>query len=564
MKKFSIALLTIVFALGMAFTAQAQNLVEVKTTTDPIQLFPCEKSGAISFAFDPGSVLSHGDWWIVRLPYGVTLCRDIDVEISNGEGNAILSPVNASYTAGPVEYDQGGGDAILGNGGVYFRVSGQSGSQQVRIDVLSPVGVGGYVQLDDNSSSPPGAITIKLWDSVPQVGFIWIDSDDDGTYGDDHTGTNPDQGTKADNTMCIDARNISGNCVEVSYDSRDDYLTFTGDNVVACRVSGEDIQCVSCKGEMCDISLTTEQTTVCDYDYETPTGTRACCTVGNRIVFQNNTTFFGDQPSDEFQVIVTITNPTSGVAFAGTGLAVQVSDMSSTDLTDCVGATAGAIVTPANVYAYLSNGTTEVTSFNPGDCALSASETATILVTDPAAGFSGLDDDNQIWVNLPGIVFDPTLVSASTTLTVQVELVKLPCTTLATCTVDIGHFVDNCDTPATDYSWTIPYSTAMNDSVWWSGAALSNCSSADADCTLTFNEEDGDAGTYDVSIAGGGMWISLFSSIQGDITQTLGTGSIGDSAMFICATCTGGSVRVFFLLGDGTQAQGSAIGPGNP
>jgi hypothetical protein len=416
--------------------------------------------------------------------------------------------------------------------------------------------------------SPAASLTLKLFDSVPQTGFIFLDTDGDGTYGDSGAA---DAGSKADNTMCIDARNISGNCVEVSYDSRDDYLTFTGDNVVACRVAGEDIQCVGCKiGDICDISLTVEQTTVCDFDYETPAGTRACCVVGNRIVFQNNTGFFGDQPSDQYQVIATITNPTMGVAFGSSAIAVRVSDSTVLNLADCLAnpGTPGSNITSAITTAYLADGITTVTSFNSGDCSLTASQMATVVATDPSAPTGQMDmvdDDNQMWVDLPFFVFDPTMVSASTTITVEIQLIKLPCTTVKVCTVDVGHFVDSCLTvvPST-YMFTIPYSTAINDPVWWSGAALSNCATDDADCTLTFNEMDGDVGTYTGTIPGGGMWVNLFSTILGDITQTAGNGSLGDESMFVCISCTGGNVKSFFLLGDGTQAQGSAIGTGCP
>ena len=564
MKKLSIVLMAMVFAFGMAFTAQAKNLVEVKTTSEDLRLFPCEKSGSITFEFDDGSVLTSGDWWIIDLPFGLTLCSDIDTEVSLGCNMAILGTGNTTaFTRGPVTLDLGLNGTTGGVGtGIFFRVQGVDGSQRVTISILAHdnEAIASFVVPTGDDVEERGALTLKLFDSQTHAGYIWEKVPITGTCYIDPI-------EAIDNTMCIDARSMTGNTVDVSYNSGGaivNFLTFTGDNEVAHRVSALDIQCVACKaGFTDDIDLTLGQGAACIFDYEANTGAYCGASMTpanpykNRIIIQNMSGFFEDA---NYQVTLTITSPAAGVYWSGTGLAYH-SNSASVDQTDCITTGTG----PLGVWtAYKADGVTAVTTFDSGTCTVAAGSQANILLT--TTSFTGINFSNQLWVNMPALVFDSAVVSAGDIVTIQVDLTKLPCTIIASCTVDIGTFVAACGAaPTGAYTFTLPYFPAINDAVWWSGGAFSNCLSADAGCTLTFNEKDGDIGTYDVTIAGGALWNTLWTSILSSITADAGNaGSLGDSAFFICISCTGGNAKALGMYGDALTGQslGYVVGAG--
>jgi len=196
MKKLAIVLLAMVFALGMAFTAQAANQVSVKTNSEPITKQGCEKNGSIQFTFDAGSVISAGYWWIIDLPLGATLCQTIDFVITAGAGGVApalfdavtvgVIPNGTTANFGPVKIKDIGADLINsgliteGATGVMFRVQGTSGSQRVTVTAGAPVG-GDW----DNGTGTTGAIriwpetefTIVLFDQTTYVAsFMWEDS----------------------------------------------------------------------------------------------------------------------------------------------------------------------------------------------------------------------------------------------------------------------------------------------------------------------------------------------------------------------------------------------------
>jgi hypothetical protein len=580
MKKLSVILLAICFALGMAYTAQAANLVEVKTTTDPIQLFPCEKSGSITFDFDEGSTLTTGDWWTVTLPFGVTLCSTIDIELSSGNGGPIFTNGSPPGSFGAVTYGPVAAPPLIGSPGqgIYFRVFGLAGTQVVTISVLGTA-PGAFVTIPVVPALD-ATITVKLFDSAiygpiaPFSAPIWEDTDGDGTYGDDKTPGNGDFIEPIDNTMCIDARSITGNCVEVSYDSILDKFTFTGDNVVACRVSGADIVCTGCKGVPDgDVLIAGGQLGGCSFTYETgagycPTFSAAGTTSvwpGNRVIIQRNTPgMFTTDPTADYMLEAEIVSPAAGVYFGGAAMTAWGGNITTCDLTQCALPCTGTAIAIGGTSAFDSGGAL-VTTFDGGTCAVTATQRAVRIATSNITGFVGLNMYNQLWAFLPPFVYDTSLVSDGDVVTVQITLTDLPCTTIHQCDVDVATLVVACATaPAGAYMMTMPYFPAANDATWWSGAALSNCSATDAGCTLTFYEFDGDAGTWSATIAGNGMWVDLWSNAFSSVTQTGGTGSLGDSAFFVCISCTGGTVRSFAMLGDGSQGQGMAIGPTCP
>jgi hypothetical protein len=579
MKKLSVVLLAMVFAFAMGSTAQAVNLVEVKTTSDPIQLYPCEKSGSITFEFDDGSVLTAGDWWVVDLPFGVTLCSDIDYEISLGCNRAILGAGNtSSFTRGPITLNVGANGTPTGMGtGIFFRVVGASGQQRVTISVhagrptvfVPTPAVGSFVVPTGDDVEEQGTLEIKLFDSLTHPGFIW----------EFVTVCYIDPIEPIDNTMCIDARAITGNTVNVSYDSRIDKFTFTGDNEVAHRIPPPDIACVGCKlGLVGDVPIQGGQGALCLFDYETPGAAGGYCPAytGNRLIIQNNTGTFATGAAQAFALTAEIVAPTDGVYFGG-AMTVIGANSATVDLTACpTGAGANPNIPPAGVVGlgvgtgWLTSAMTTAATYDAGTCAVPAASQGVYQSTTGPLGttvMAGLNTINQIWVAFAPFAYQGT-IAAGTTVTVEISLIELPCTTIHTCTVDVGVFVVDCAAAVAPYMFTFPYYPAINDAIWWSGAALSNCGGAD-DCTLTFYEQDGDIGTYDVSIAAGGLWFTLWTTILGDIVADAGNaGSLGDSPFFVCVNCDDtsgtGTVRGFGMLGDGNQAQGTAAGPACP
>jgi len=563
MKKALVVLLAMVFAIGVSVTAHAAFVVSSKTNSEAIQKVGCEKAGSMSWTFDSGTTLTVGQWWYADLPVGVTLCQPLNFEIVDGAPSTPFGTqavIDASIIKGTVVVIKdiaidGAAQGITASvgAGVWFRVTGNVGSQRVLVTVMGAVG--------DQLSVDSGAeFTIKILDEQVNLGWMFLDTPiapaviGDGIYGNNLPADNL---LPINNTYCINATQLAGNLVNVSYDSQSDFLTFTGDNEVAHVVAANPIALQACKGDTTwPVDLTTTQSTVCSFDYETGGGRYCPGFSGNDMIMK------AQQALDEasYQVRLTITSPAQGVYWGA--VAPTLLEAFTPAQNSCPGGTGTAIAPGWSLFK--GDATTVVPSPNAGTCSVAAAEMGTIMVSN-AFPITTVNNYNAIRVDMANLVFDSSVVSPGQIATVKIELIKVPCGVIFTGSRDIATFVNGCAAAVIPVPITMPYFPPITDQGWWSGAAFCNIGSANVDLNLTFYEKDGDVGTWDGSIVGHGIFNTLWSAVLAAIVPSAGnTGTLGDSVFFVVATPSVNTVKGFFMMGDGYQSMGTAVGPTCP
>jgi hypothetical protein len=222
MKKIVIALIAVFALAGYSFAA---NQIGTSVTSEPIaQGTSCGKGGGFSQQFDSSTNITTGDQLTKDLSIGVTLCRDIDLEISFGGsgGSWTATAITGNDNNGPVRYNDdtsGTTDDLTVVPPVYFRVTGNSGQSRIFFDVL---GGGGIIVGPD----PGDALIINYLGQKTNPDFLndglWIDDDEDGTY--------DVAAVVGDNTLCIDISNYAGTTVIASQDSKGDKYFFSPSN----------------------------------------------------------------------------------------------------------------------------------------------------------------------------------------------------------------------------------------------------------------------------------------------------------------------------------------------
>lgn len=558
MKKLAIALIAIFALTGSAFAA---NQVFVNVTSEPItQNSPCDKAGGFSLQFDTNTVLTVGDVITIDTALGTTLCRSVDLEISNGGSGGLwnAATVMAQDNTGPIYYiDDPATAANLTDvgGGVYFRLRGLAGTQRLTLTVEGPVGNALVVGADagdrlvlvflDQKTNVTHFLTDGIWNDAVNA---------NGTYGD----VAGEDATLANNTLCINVQGYTGSTVNGSMDSALDKFTFIPSNPqIAHIVVPTGITCGACKGSTTGNILIGGQGS-CLFDYETPVGYCAGFT-GSEFIFQ--TAGFFD--AGQFQVEMTITSPSAGVYFVNPngapGVGAQVFSFDGTAAQNpCTGAPV--VVGAVAPWSAATSGGVAVTSFDTGSCAPAANTYAQVVTsstfTIPGSSWQGMVFD------LPNMVYDNTVVTNSTNVVVRIRLIKVPCGEVFSCTRTIGTFVTSCLAPvAPSTSLVLPYFTNPSTQ-WWAGLAIVNNADAPANVTLTVYEADGDVGTLTGNTLAargnnGCMWISLTSALIPSLTPAAAnTGQLGDSQFFVTVETTQAGSEAFVMMGDGSQGMG--------
>jgi hypothetical protein len=481
--------------------------------------------------------------------------------------------------------------------GVFFRVTGTAGDNKVYIRVYDNE----TVVLTDAANSDGSSLlkvdadvefSLNLFDGDPYDGAgataknpnnliaAYNDTDGDWQYGED-VGDLLQTANDWDNFLCAGVTTFTGTKVDVSFDSGgisgDDFITFVGQDEIAHLDPAEDINLEACtKVDLYGyVDLSAQQGATCAYQYDAPTGTGYCADVGtanfaaaggNRAIIEVEGGTFGTN-SDRYRLVLRITSG-SGTYFAGLPLAVD-GLLPSNTTNPCLIAPGGGNVSYAPGWTI----TTEtmvaagVAATGVGCGSLAATEE---WVTLTSAQFGPFDTCNRILVDIPTLVYDPSLLSDGDMATVEIELQKVPCGVIFTGSRNVAQYVSACPAAAGATVLLFPYATPLDGHTgWWFGMSFcnavlpttANVPAAAGSYTITMYEADGDSFQYSSTedLAAGDMITLGTGDLLGLTWTTLtstGGGIAGDSRCHFVVNCLFGPAGGFGMMGNGRDSTG--------
>jgi hypothetical protein len=571
------------------------STVQVTLTSPAITKSGCEKVGSVTFQFESGSVLTVGDWWYMDLPTGVTICRDsLDYLITGANtGTTTVNAAatgNAVFTAGADSLAAGaGGNTILAtsagpivgavtgapaNANVVVRgaanmallVSGPQNGRRVTMTVLGDMGAG----VGTMTVQAGYAMNVKILDGAQHNAIvaagdsmILLDSNNNNVYNDNAAAdTIAGAVPAAENTLCVNAQQMAGDLMFVSFASLNDKFTFTGDSQIAHTAAANAISLVACKGLTAGNILIGLQST-CGLNYETPAG--YCVNVpnlfgnqatpygavgGNKFLIQGAGTF--GNAGDQYQLY--LYSDTPGVYFTAQP-AVTGYTPAQTPCTTGLGGGAAVGTAWTNVNE---GGTLNAVLPAAGICTV---PTANRVREQRSATFTGVDTFNALEVATPTMTYDTSVVGAGTEVTLRMSLRLYPCGEIFSATRTIGTFVTTCPTAAGTTTVLFPFFPPMDGSIpgWWGGFVIVNGGATAGTAVLTFTEADGDTATLTTpSVAAAGMWnAGAFSSLLTSVTPgAANSGTFGDDNFSVSAVCNFAMGAGFAFTGNGTEGTG--------
>lgn len=398
MKKLLTITLAIAMVFGVALTAQAINTVQMTLTSPAITKTGCEKVGSATFGFDAASQIDQGDWWYMDLPSGTTICNTVDyvlvgnttvndatsfVNLTNattltaafsgadGVGNTAPGFLNAGFSDGPFSLtalSAAVGTPITLTGNMAFHVYAPANGRRVWMYA--------YGEAGSRITVPAGTqFNIKVMDGNAYNKQLLLDRGTGAVAGDGLYGNSTDDEINAarpvphiENTLCVNAENMSGDLMFTSFFSKDNKFTFTGDSQIAHVAAANPITLAFCKGDTTgNIEIGAQN--ACDFAYET--GTNYCTGfTGNHLLIQGSSVF-GDI-GDRWDI--SVVSDTAGVYFNG-----PFTVTGFTPSEDPCTAGGAAVVTGA-IGQFLSNG--NAASGLPGNsCSVSAANRVVNLKT---------------------------------------------------------------------------------------------------------------------------------------------------------------------------------------
>lgn len=588
-KKLGLILTVFACVFAVAGLAFAENRVEVKVTSEPIpDKSKCSKAGGFSMEFDEGTELIDGDRITIDLDFGVKLCRSIDIVIAPAGSNVLFDldrnlfrnydmagvaptfgdqiPFDDGSVAGiaadvwmgasiPVQGLSGNsvtqtvagvvGPPTVGGEGAFFHVYGSNGSQRITVDVIGINPGDGTSGLRVNDvTSDKDAMILRFLDANVRADvfernnemIVWWDQNNDDIQpvdGSENQTVIPyTNGIEmADNTLCINVSEFDETKVFASLDSQSDKFTFIPSNPQIAHIAPTS-KLFSCKdGSTSRIQMASDQGR-CIFDFENGLGyCDASANITRRVVISRPEAFSDSQ----YRVTMTITSPSTGVYWSND--AIRYTAMTSAA---CPTNPAGNNVFGNTInYTYLNSGGAILTNFNgdSGSCSgIADADKAVTVQTEGDTGVrlfpAGTGQFNALYLDIPNMVFDKDVVTEGTEVKVQVSLSQLPCGEIYSGEIVMGTF--GCGTSTT---MVYPYFTG-GDGAWWNGVSVTNISETAGTAGFYLFEQDGDqAKLENVAVGANSGYVNLLSSVVGEMTQTAGTGTIGDSTAYI-VVCT--------------------------
>lgn len=591
MRKFTVAMVALFAIVAIATSSYASNQVQVTLTSPVITKTGCEKAGAVTFAFDAGSVITVGDYWYMDLPNNVTFCKPIDYVVVRGNGFsgtvrtkttdmsfANFSLAGMALTAvgttnvGVITGSDAGATGTPANsavtaGNIALRVKAASGQRRLYVYAIGASGSANKITVSAGRKFSIKVLDGKEWNALDTTGTLTAASntliltdniDGDGIFGETPTGSTTREIIDAtytaaepavENTLCLNASAYtSSDLVYVSFASLSDKFTFTGDSQIAHTGTANPIALKSCKGNASGDILIGGQN-ACSFTYESAVSGYCSSFTGNKILV-NTTSTFGDI-DDRFDVVLEST--VSGTYFGG-----DPSLKTYTSSEDQCSATGTALSVSWAKYV---SGTLYTGTYPGSTCATTTSNRVSKVRTLGGA-FTLNSPVDDLWIDLPTMVYDVT--TAGTLATVKVSLEKYPCGEMFTGNVTLGSYVAACtSTSSTATTLRFPFMTAFDgsDAPWWSGFVITNHSAAAGTIVLTFNDVNGNSATYTTgSIAAGGQFNSSLINVS-SLTQSTADagGDFGAAHYSVTAVCNFGSARGFVFMGNGDEGTGYVV-----
>ncbi len=571
MKKLFVCMVAIAAIICFTMNVYAANNVETKLTSRNIIKKNCELMGSVSFTFDAGTIITQGDEWYFDLPVGATICKDIDYFLVGDGANAtaaagtnpitaidetnlvvtLAAGVNGIATglaahAGVDEYGPFTKSTTLNvaatwpsvvDDDVVIRVHTEinNNNRRVWFTVYGTAGGGTADAIQVNNGM---TFTISVLDGKPYITNLIYDVNNNyATNSIIDTTNRPAEYVYPQDSLCANVTGITDpEKVEVSFDDLSSKYTFTTGNkeIAHVNTAPEVLQCTSAKGAVTDAYIKIASQASCLFDYEDPTG--YCAFSGNRIIIANKTTGFLGSGSDFYDVSIEVTKPASGVYFGG-NFALNALEPTEN----------GCVVNGTNIAvgAWTSYSYTAGTTPNAGgSCSVSSGNMVKKVYTTNGAFYVKDKDYNALWVDLPNLIYDSSVVQAGQEVEVTVTLNNYPCTGMIySVPVVVGSFVTTCPAIGNGAAGTaellFPWLPAANLASWWGGVSIVNTSSTSGTIVITVYELDGDKGTYTTAaIPAGGMYNPDITNIFANLTpDSANAGTLGDQNFFIRAMC---------------------------
>jgi hypothetical protein len=544
-----------VFAIsGLAFAA---NNVGVNVTSEPIHAKAVsDKGGGFTLTFDEGTVLSAGDQITADLTYGVTLAKNIDIEISAGGSEnpwtaTVAGGGNVPTSGGPVIFPTGAvGGIVVANGGVYFHVSGTAGTQRITIDVLGAAGAS--LTIVDTTTD---ADVLKLYflDQQTNAGFAV-----DGIYIDDSVpadGVYDADAAVGDNTLCINVSQYDGNTVLASFDSKNDKFTFVPSNPeVAHVVSALTIGFAPCKGQAPGYiqigDRITQGSDTCDgFDNETGYGFCSYTHVANQMIIGSSAPFDLAQYQVKMEILVHGQSGDNGVYWSNQSLWIDGFDTQD----DACASNTSSPVTPALAYELANGSPATPEGMHSNSCDVEDAGRAVVLTT-AVTDLSLVSTNDFLGFDMPAFNYDLDDIQEGDVVSVRVTITKVPCGEIFTGTWQIGTF--GCQVAAQTAKLLFPYFTEASADSFWDGIAIVNGSGSDGQATLTVYEADGDVGTMTVDVKAHSSYVNLLSAMVAGMTlSTSVDGTLGNAKSYIVVTTTFVPADGFAMMAEAATGQ---------
>lgn len=544
----------------LATSAYAQNRVEVKVTSEPIKEdSTCDKAGGFTLQFDPGTTIDNGDTITMDTTLNTVLCKNVDLYLVNGDSSATAGSMQwANATGGPIDNANSNAN--------YFRVTGVAGTQRVTVTYTgAPISV---------TNAPDSFFLIKFLEQSENVDVVL----DGNSTAAGFQGPPFGDATVSDNTLCIDVSNplFTDSVVRGSMDSAADKFTFQPSDPQIAHIAQKDvITLLDCGkdeiGRVCMGGIIPGQTTTdnCDrFDYDgagamgatisldniwdpTTTGGDVNSPAANRLIMRSQPGF--EASTQYFVEMSIIVNDEEGVD-NGIYFAEDTAGIATEPLASSLDTLCSASAAPVQGTFYRANGVTGTPLLTADACTVPNANNRVIKFVSDVGGNMVISNAAElIKLDVPAMRYDIDAVSNGDVIKLKVVLKKAPCSTVTTQIITIA--VIGCPA-AQGVSDTLiyPYFTQAGGDDWWDGIVITNVGSTAGTATLTFYEQDGDAGTYTTPVvAGNSLYVNLLENILPMITQTAGTGTLGDSPVWVKAVTTF-NADGFAMIAEGDNA----------